>query len=374
MLRGRETGLAFVEMLVAIVLMSIVVLTFYQLIAVAVRGWGALEGQMEVQQQPRIALARVSAEVRQARDFVIGPDGRDLGLAKATILLQDAAAGATAIEVEDASSLVPGMPLVIQSLTRLERAGVASVAGTTVTLSGGLTRMHRRGEAVLRARTALSAAAFAGMTSFLVDDASVLRAGDLVAVGDEGPHAVLAVAGGAVSLAAPLARNHGAGEVIQPLAVMFRCEGACLDPGAQLTRCVAGCEAAGNRIPLADLLGAPAGRPFFAAVASTLAAPASIGATAVCPVAVAGFSVEDRIQVGREVHTASGAAIPERRTVTAIAGGCLVLDRGLARAHPAGAVVRVSGVEVAVRAFRTNETIGGQLQEVIVTTKAGLRN
>lgn len=374
MLRGREAGLAFVEMLIAIALMSVVVLTFYQLIAVAVRGWGAIEGQMEVQQQPRIALARVGAEVRQARDFVIGAGGRDLGLAKATILVQDAAAGSTAIEVEDASSLVPGMPLVIQSLTRLERAGVVSVTGTTVTLSAGLARTHRRGEAVLRARTALSADAFAGLTGILVEDGSVLRPGDLVGVGDEGPHTVAAVAGNAVTLAAPLAQGHAVGAVVQPLAVLFRCEGACLDPASQLTRCTAGCETAGNRIPLADLLGAPAGRPLFAAVSSTLASSTGVGSTTICPVAAAGFSVEDRIQIGREVHTTSGAEVAERRTVAAIAAGCLTLDRGLDRPHPAGTVVRVSAVELAVRAFRVNDAIGGQLQEVIVTTKAGLRN
>jgi len=144
MLRGHEDGLTLVEMLIAIVLMSLVVVTFYELIGVAVRGWAALEGQMDVQQQPRVAFTRVSSEVRQARDFVIGGAGRELGLVKVTVLVQDAAAGLTTLEVEDASVLASGMPLAILSLDRVERATVSGISGTTVTLSSNLASGARR--------------------------------------------------------------------------------------------------------------------------------------------------------------------------------------------------------------------------------------
>ena len=374
MLRGHEDGLTLVEMLIAIVLMSLVVVTFYELIGVAVRGWAALEGQMDVQQQPRVAFTRVSSEVRQARDFVIGGAGRELGLVKVTVLVQDAAAGLTTLEVEDASVLASGMPLAILSLDRVERATVSGVSGTTVTLSSGLARGHRRGELVLRAQTTLNGAAVAGLPSFTVDDGSVLRTGDVVALGDEGPLNVLTVTGNLVTLTASLTQSHADGEVVQPLTVMFQCEGACLDPGVQLTRCTAGCAVPANRIPLADLLAAPAGRTVFAAVTSPLAAPAGQGATQVCPASTAGFAPDDRIQIGREVHGATGADLPDRRRVAAIAGGCLTLDRGLSRSYPAGTAVRVNVVELTARAFRANDAIGGQVQEVVVTTKAGLRN
>lgn len=375
MLRGRETGLTFVEMVIAIALMSLVILTFYAVIGVAVREWAAVEGQVEVQQQPRIALARIAGETRQARDFVIAAGGRSLGLVKATVLLQDAAPGATALEVEDASMLAPGMPLVIQSLTRLERATVTAIAGTSVTLSGGTARLHRRGEAVRRAQTSLAGPAFAGSPSFAVADGTVLRAGDLVAVGDEGPLDVLTVTGNVVALGAALAQAHPDGEVVQPLSVMFQCEGACLDPGAQVTRCTTACGTPANRIPLADFLAAPAPRPLFGAVAGTLAAPAPAGATSVClSNPPAGFQTEDRIRVGREVHGPAGADLPERRRIVTASGGCLTLDRGLVRGHAAGTVVRVDAVVLTARAFRSNDAVGGQVQEVIVTTTVGLRN
>jgi len=372
--RGAEVGLTLVEMVISLALMSLVILAFYSLVAVAVRGWGALEGQMEVQQQPRVALTRIANEVRQARFAVIGNDGGDLGLAKVTILTQDAAAGATALTVEDPSPLAVGMPLAIASLDRLERATVAAIAGNTVTLSSALARAHRRGEMVHRASTTLSAGASAGTATFTVDDASVVRAGDLIAVGEEGPLTVSSVIGSLVTVTAPLAQSHLVGEVVQPLTVLFRCEGGCADPGVQVTRCTAGCTVVGNRAPLADALAAPAGRKMFAATTAALAAAASAGATQICPTTVAGFAVGDRIQIGSEVQQPSEILRPERRTVASIAGGCLGLDRGLTRSYPAGTAVRVPVVELTMRATLVNDAVGGQVQEVVVTTRAGLRN
>jgi hypothetical protein len=66
--------------------------------------------------------------------------------------------------------------------------------------------------------------------------------------------------------------------------------------------------------------------------------------------------------------------LPERRRVIAVLAGCLTLDRGLARSHAAGTTARLTVVDLTARAFQTNAVIGGQVQEVIVTTKAGLRN
>jgi len=369
----EEEGLTLIEMLLAMVLMSLVVFTFYELIGVAVRGWGALEGQVEVQQQPRVAVGRIAAEVRQAREFVIGDGGRALGLAKVTVLAQDAAAGAQAVEVEDPSALAVGRPLALVSVDRLERSVVASIVGTTVNLTAALARAHRAGEVARRALTALSVAAPAGASVITVDDGSALQAGDLAAVGDEGPLTVTAVAGTLVTVSPALARAHPAAEVVQPLSVMFQCEGGCPAAGSTVTRCTQGCATPGNRVPLADLLSAVPGRSFFTAVATTLAAPAAQGATQVCVASTAGFAAGDRVRIGQEAEQGDAVLLPDRRVVTGIAGGCLALDRGLLRAYGAGAPVRVSVVEVNARAAEVNDVIG-QTQEILVTTRAGLRN
>lgn len=369
-----ERGLTLVEMLIAIVMMSVVLFTFYGLIGVGVRGWGAMEGQMDVQQQPRVALGRIAAEVRQARDFVIGDGGRALGLAKVTVLTQDAAAGATTLVVEDASVLAQGRPLVILSLDRLERATVTAIAGTTITVASPLARAHRVGELIRRGQTAVSGPVPAGTLVFLVDDASVLQAGDLVAVGDEGPLTVAGVAGNSVTISQALAQSHPDGEVVQPLSVMFQCESSCPASGAQVIRCTQNCTTAGNRIPLADLISPVPGRNMFAATMSSLSSPAAQGATQVCLASVSGFAVDDRVQIGRERHRATSLDMPDRTAVTGITGSCLNLGRGLSRGHAAGTSARVHLVEISARSTQTNDALGGQVQEVLVTTRAGLRN
>jgi hypothetical protein len=361
-------------MLIAIVMMSVVLFTFYGLIGVGVRGWGAMEGQMDVQQQPRVALGRIAAEVRQARDFVIGDSGRALGLAKVTLLAQDAAAGATTLVVEDASVLSQGRPLVIISVDRLERATVTAIAGPNITVASPLARAHRAGELIRRGQTAVSGAALAGTLVILVDDASVVQAGDLVAVGDEGPLTVVGVAGNSVTISQALAQSHPDGEIVQPLSVMFQCESGCPASGASVIRCTQSCTTAGNRVPLADLISPVPGRDMFAAVRSSLSSGVAQGATQVCVGSVGGFTVDDRVQIGREEHRTSSVDLPDRRGMTGLSGSCLNLDRGLARGYPAGAPVRVHLVEISARSTQTNDALGGQVQEVLVTTRAGLRN
>lgn len=369
-----DHGLTLVEMLVAIVLMSVVLFTFYGLIAVGVRGWGAMEGQMDVQQQPRVALGRIAAEVRQARDFVIGDSGRALGLAKVTLLTQDTAAGTTSLVVEDGSVLAQGKPLVILSLDRLERATVTAIAGNNITIASPLVRAHRSGELIRRAQTALNGAAPAGTLVVLVDDAAALQAGDLVAVGDEGPLTVASVTGPSVTLSQAVAQSHPDGEIVQPLSVMFQCENSCPASGAQMIRCTQSCTTAGNRVPLADLISPVPAKNMFAAVMSSLSSPAAQGATQVCLASVSGFSVDDRVQIGREEHRTSSVDLPDKSALAGIAGSCITLSRGLARAYPAGAPARVHLVEISARSTQTNDALGGQVQEVLVTTKAGLRN
>src|SRR5256886_4746505 len=135
--RRSESGFTLVEMLIAMAVMSLVIVAFYALITTLVRQWASMQGQMEVQQQPRVAAGRIMAEIRQSRDFVIGSGGNSLGLVKATVLTADVAAGATTFSAEDASSLAAGRPVLLASATSLAPATHSSISGTTVTMSAG---------------------------------------------------------------------------------------------------------------------------------------------------------------------------------------------------------------------------------------------
>src|SRR3989442_7878345 len=81
--RRSESGFTLVEMLIAMAVMSLVIVAFYALITTLVRQWASMQGQMEVQQQPRVAAGRIMAEIRQSRDFVIGSGGGRLRLGQA---------------------------------------------------------------------------------------------------------------------------------------------------------------------------------------------------------------------------------------------------------------------------------------------------
>lgn len=354
--RGQE-GLSLLETVLAVALLALVLAAVYALVTAGARGWAGLAGQADVQQHPRVAVSRVLAEVRQSRDFVIGAGGTALGLVKVTRLTADAAVGATAIAVEDASSLAAGRPVTLLRLTSAETAPAASIAGSTVTLSAPLGLPHRRGEQVRRGQTTLAAPAAAGTATLTVADGAVLGAGDAVAVGTEGPLVVTAVVGTTVTVTPPLARAHAAGEPVQPLAVVFALS------GGQLLR---------NGVVLADLLSVPAGRAAFSASAAALTSAVPVGATRLCVDSAAGFAAGDRVSVGQDTYGIQ--AVPaDRLQVVALDGGCLVVSPAVAFARAAGTPVRVMAVDVSLQASQFNDALG-QTQTVAVTSRAAVRN
>ncbi len=364
-IRG-ERGLTLLETVISIALLAMVLLALYGLVGVGIRGWVSLTGQSDVQQHPRIAAGRVLAEVSQSKDVVIGAGGTSLGLVKVTQLAADAPAGAASVTVEDASALTTGRPVVLLNLNSQETLTASAIAGTTVSVTPALTRAHRRGEVVRRGQTSLTAAAVVGSTVLTVANAGSLcspvtcAVADAVAVGGEGPLTVTVIAGNLVSVTPALTQGHAIGEGVQPLAVVFQLS------GTQLMR---------NGIVLADLLAAPPGRPLFSVTGTTLTAAALPGSTLLCVQNVAGFAVNDRIQVDREVYGADQAVIADRRTVVGVNAvtNCLTVDRGLTAQRAAGTVVRVLAVEMNVLGTQFNSAIG-QTQEVAVTSKAALRN
>ncbi len=365
----NQRGMTLLEMVIAMALMAIVIAVFYQLVSVAVRGWAGMEGQADVQQVPRVAVQRVLSEVMQSRDFMIGAGGTSLGLVKMTILTADAAAGATTITVEDASMLVSGRPIVLLNVNRLEQVTVTAIAGTTITVSPALSAAHRRGESVRRTQSTLTAAASAGATTLSVANGAEFQVGDAIAVEDEVPLTITAVAGNTLTVTPALAQAHAVAQVVQPLSAVFRLS------GSLLVRCVQNCNNPANDIVVADFVAVPPGRQLFASVKSTLVSSAAVGATQLCVQSVTGFAVNDRIQVDRETHVTRVITIADRRRVTAVdsVSNCVTVDRGLTAAGAVGDQVRVPAVEMNMLASRFNDALQ-QTQEVPVSSRAFLRN
>lgn len=360
--------MTLLEMVIAMALMAIVMAVFYQLVVVATRGWAGLEGQIDVQQIPRVTIQRVLGEVMQSRDFMIGTGGTALGLVKMTILTADAARGDTTIVVEDASMLAVGRPIVLLNINRLEQVAVTGIAGNNITVSP-LASAHRRGETVRRAQSTLSAAAAPGATTVSVADGSVFQIGDPIAVEDEIPLTVTAVVGNTLTITPALAQSHSASEVVQPLSVLFRLS------GTQLMRCTANCNNPANEIVIADGVAVPAGRQLFASVRSSIASPASVGATQICVQSVIGFAVDDRIQIDREVYEGRVVTTADRGRIMAVDGvtNCLTVDRGITAPRAAGDQVRVAAVEMNMLATQFNDALQ-QTQEVTVSSRAAMRN
>lgn len=371
----NERGFTLIEMLVAMILVAVVVAAFVGLVTTAAREWGSLQGQADVQQHPRVAVSRLVAEIRQARDFVIATGGTALGLVKATVLTANSANGATSIVVEDASVLRSGSPIVLISLNRVEQVTATGIAGNTVTVSPALTYPHKTGEQVRRAPSALSVAGSPGNTTVAVASGSAFQTGDPVAVGDEGPFTVTGISGNILTLNQALTQSHPIGEIVQPLAVVFQCESGCPATGAQVTRCAQGCNTASNRMVLADLLAAPSGRQMFASTRSTLTAGVALGATQLCVQSVSGFAVNDRVLIDRDIYGPRVNTAADRRTVTVVDSGtnCLTVDQGVLAARAAGALVRVAAVDVNILATQFNDVVQ-QTQEVAITSRATLRN
>jgi Tfp pilus assembly protein PilV len=357
-----EEGLTLLETVIATALLALVLLAMYGLIGVGVKEWVSFSGQTDVQQNPRVAAERVLAEVMQSKDVVVGAGGTSLGLVKVTVLGEDRASGAASFIVQDASALVTGRPVSLLNLNSAETVAASAIAGTTVSATPVLSRDHRQGEVVRRGQTTLTAAAAAGSTSITVAYPSgivPLSTSDTISIGGEGPFTVTGTAN-PYTISPALAQGHAAGEVVQPLAVVFQLT------GTQLLR---------NATVLADLLAVPTGRSFFYVPTTSLAGAAIPGATQLCVLSVAGFSINDLIQVDRETYGADQAVLPDRGTVVSINAGtnCLTLDHGLTTTRSAGTVVRVLAVEINFLATQFNSAIG-QTQTSAVTAKAALRN
>jgi len=379
--RRNEAGFTLIEMVIAMVVLSLVIIAFYALITTLTRQWAGMEGQMEVQQQPRLAAGRIVAEIRQARDFVVGScasppcsSGNSLGLVKATVLSADAAAAATTICVDDTSSLASGKPIVLVNVTSYEQVTASSFSGSCGTGSpvtvSALSSAHKQGELIRRAQSALSANALSASTTLSVTSASTyFQANDSVAVGSEGPFTVSAASGTTLTITHALASNHSYGDVVQPPSVVSKLV------GTQANRCTH--DWSTNGIVLADAAN-PSGLQLFSVVQSTLASSAAVGASSLCVVSATGFAANNRLQVDRETYNAGLVTLPDRATISSVSGACaggttVAIHWDWTNAsRPSGTMVRVNAISVNLMTSQVNAN--QQTQQVNVTSTATPRN
>ncbi len=128
-----ERGFTLTELLVAVVLLAFIAAPFYGLVVAADRGWSLLQGQLDTQQNPRVALERLINDVRQSTDYSI-TGGTQLTPQKMTILVCPAGAGGTTLIVENATDIVAGTTvLTLTTLATQETGKTVTAVGATTT-------------------------------------------------------------------------------------------------------------------------------------------------------------------------------------------------------------------------------------------------
>lgn len=267
--RRDERGTTLVELLMVLGLLVVFANAFYLPIILSLRGSALLRGQLEVQQQPRVAMERLINDLRQASDYAIttGPPLR-LAITKVTALLCGAGAGAGTIIVGNATDLRVGDAVgVTAGAVGLEETGKTITAIGSGTCAGGASggaltispavinafpagsvvspvnpnvtyelnaaKQLLRNGAVLAdnvdavcfrdRRSTLAAAAGAGATSIAINSAngvcpnasaSSFAVGDLIFIEFE-LRTVTAVAGTSLTLDLGLSQNHAAGAPVR---------------------------------------------------------------------------------------------------------------------------------------------------------------
>lgn len=267
--RRDERGTTLVELLMVLGLLVVFANAFYLPIILSLRGSALLRGQLEVQQQPRVAMERLINDLRQASDYAIttGPPLR-LAITKVTALLCGAGAGAGTIIVGNATDLRVGDAVGVTAgavglaetgktitaigsgtcaggasggaltispavINAFPAGSVVSPVNPNVTYELNAAKQLLRNGAVLAdnvdavcfrdRRSTLAAAAGAGATSIAINSAngvcpnasaSSFAVGDLIFIEFE-LRTVTAVAGTSLTLDLGLSQNHAAGAPVR---------------------------------------------------------------------------------------------------------------------------------------------------------------
>lgn len=267
--RRDERGTTLVELLMALGLLVVFANAVYLPIILSLRGSALLRGQLEVQQQPRVAMERLINDLRQASDYAIttGPPLR-LAITKVTALLCEAGAGAGTIIVGNAADLRVGDAVGVTAgavglaetgktitaigsgtcaggasggaltispavINAFPAGSVVSPVNPNVTYELNAAKQLLRNGAVLAdnvdavcfrdRRSTLATAAGAGATSIAINSAngvcpnasaSSFAVGDLIFIEFE-LRTVTAVAGTSLTLDLGLSQNHAAGAPVR---------------------------------------------------------------------------------------------------------------------------------------------------------------
>jgi hypothetical protein len=235
-----------------------------------------------------------------------------------TKLTADAAAGAVTLTVNEGGRLAIGDTIALgtadQTLSvdpHYDRATVTAVAGTTVTLSAGLTHAHHVDDVVAKidaqgGSVKLAAPAAASAATLQVSDGTQFSVNDGFAIGtgsnilsyaasyDRGT--VTAIAGNVLTISPALTHAHRVDDVV--------------------TRTVA----VGNT--------------------SALTAAVAVGATTLAVGAGTSFAVNDMVALGASANPTLTDANFDWGRVSAITGNTLTVHRALSHAHAVGDVVR----------------------------------
>jgi len=138
-----ERGFTLIELLIAIGLLVVIAGLFYALIITTDRGWSLLQGQLDTQQNSRVATDRLINDLQEATDLAVS--GGTLTARKITILTCPAAAGDTRIFVENAADIPFPSTVTLAALATTTPAtitgtgaGTCANGGTSLTLSAPL--------------------------------------------------------------------------------------------------------------------------------------------------------------------------------------------------------------------------------------------
>ncbi len=264
-----ERGFTLIELVIAMALLGGVVATFYFMITTTTRGWLLLQGQLDVQQNPRVASDRVVNDLQQALDNITATG---LTVQKITILVcpvpATATTGTTVILVENATDVYAGAVVTLTALstgvspTTVSSVGSATscaangVTGTALTITPSVTsattvfglpygtlvspipvtytasgtQMVRAGQPLAdlvsrltftgSASTTLSAQAPAGVTTPTVASTSGFAVGDLIFIESE-IRSIVSIAGSTLNLDQGVFVTHTSGAVVRKRRLMI---------------------------------------------------------------------------------------------------------------------------------------------------------
>lgn len=256
-----ERGFTLIELVIAAALLGGVVATFYFMITTMTRGWLLLQGQLDVQQNPRVASDRVVNDLQQALDNAVGGT---LTVSKVTIIIcpvTTATMPTATILVQNSTDLATGTAVTLTALsTGISPTTVSSIGAVTTCASNGVTgtaltitpsvtsataafglpygallspiavtytvsgtTITRAGQTLAdlvsllsftQTSTTLSAQAPAGVTTPTVASTSGLAVGDLIFIGSE-IRSISSIAGSTVNLDQGLFITHTSGETVR---------------------------------------------------------------------------------------------------------------------------------------------------------------